>query len=194
MGFYAPDSLVHGAGTAGGSLPRCCIDSTVNASEVECTVQDGGVRLGLGYIKDVTGAEMRELVAERERNGPFRSLGELAGRIGAGRRALEQLAWSGACDQITTGSVGERSATAHRSEIGQRRPTDRRSASGPVEIGQRPVALADLRSVGETGRRSALWQLGIAAPGLGAGEDTSSRCRWSCRRLRACARSGAGSG
>ena len=117
------------------------------------------MRLGLGYIKDVTGAEMHELVAERERNGPFRSLGELAGRIGAGRRTLEQLAWSGACDQITTGS-----------------------------------ALADLRSVGETGRRSALWQLGMAAPGLGAGEDTSWRCRWSCRRRRACARSGAGSG
>ena len=76
-----------------------------------------------------------------------------------GRRTLEQLAWSGACDQITTGS-----------------------------------ALADLRSVGETGRRSALWQLGMAAPGLGAGEDTSSRCPWSCRRRRACARSGAGSG
>ena len=63
---------------------RCCA-STSTPREVECAVQDGGVRLGLGYIKDVAGAEMRELVAERERSGPFRSLGELAGRIGARR-------------------------------------------------------------------------------------------------------------
>jgi error-prone DNA polymerase len=98
----------------------------VNASEVECTVQEGGVRLGLGYVKDVTSSEMHELVAERERNGPFASLGELAGRIGARHRTLEQLAWSGACDEI----------------------------------------------IGETGRRSALWQMGIAAQGHGAQAGT----------------------
>ena len=104
----------------------------VNASEVQCTVQEGSVRLGLGYIKDVASAEMRELVAERERNGPFRSLGELAGRVGAGRRTFEQLAWSGACDGVIAGAAG----------------------------------------LSEQGRRAALWQLGIAAPGMGAGEDT----------------------
>ncbi len=42
-------------------------------------------------------------MAERERNGPFRSLGDLAARIGAGRRTLEQLAWSGACDGLLGG-------------------------------------------------------------------------------------------
>ncbi|MEA2141005.1 MAG: error-prone polymerase [Solirubrobacteraceae bacterium] len=122
MGFYAPDSLVHEAEHRGIAMLRL----DVNASEVQCTVQDGGVRLGLGYIKDASSDEMAELVAERERNGAFASLGELAGRIGARRRTLEQLAWSGACDEI----------------------------------------------IGETGRRSALWQLGVAAPGLGAGEGT----------------------
>jgi len=123
MGFYAPDSLVHEAEHR--SIAMLRLD--VNSSEVECAVQEGGVRLGLGYIKDVAGEEMRELVAERERNGAFASLGELAGRIGARRRTLEQLAWSGACDEI----------------------------------------------IGETDRRSALWQLGIAAPGLGAGESST---------------------
>jgi error-prone DNA polymerase len=122
MGFYAPDSLVHEAEHRKVAILRL----DVNASEVECSVQGGGVRLGLGYIKDVAAEEMRQLVAERERNGPFASLGELAGRIGARQRTLEQLAWSGACDEI----------------------------------------------IGETGRRSALWQLGIAAPGVGAGEGT----------------------
>ncbi|HUA73918.1 MAG TPA: DNA polymerase III subunit alpha [Solirubrobacteraceae bacterium] len=122
MGFYAPDSLVHEAEHRG--IPILRLD--VNASQVECTVQDGGVRLGLGYIKGAGREEMRELVAERERGGPFTALGELAGRIGARRSTLEQLAWSGACDEI----------------------------------------------VGEVGRRTALWQLGLAAPGRVTGEDT----------------------
>jgi error-prone DNA polymerase len=133
MGFYAPDSLVHEAEHRGIAMLRL----DVNASEVECTVQEGGVRLGLGYIKDATSVEMRELVAEREQNGPFASLGELAGRIGARRRTLEQLAWSGACDAIATGA-----------------------------------AAGDRRSVAETGRRTALWQLGIAATGTSAAEGT----------------------
>jgi error-prone DNA polymerase len=101
MGFYAPDSLVHEAERRG--IPILRLD--VNASQAECAVQDGGVRLGLGYIKDVGGEEVRELVAERERGGPFASLGELAGRIGVRRRTLEQLAWSGACDEIIAAPV-----------------------------------------------------------------------------------------
>jgi len=81
----------------------------VNASMVECTVEDGGVRLGLGYVKGVPGSELEQLVAERERGGPFRSTGELAARLGAGRGALEQLAWSGACGTLA-GGQGRRPA------------------------------------------------------------------------------------
>jgi error-prone DNA polymerase len=101
MGFYAPDSLVHEAENR--SPPIRVLRLDVNASQVQCTVQHAGVRLGLGYIKGATGAEMRSLVAERERNGPFASLGELAGRVAVGRGTLEQLAWSGACDGLIGG-------------------------------------------------------------------------------------------
>jgi error-prone DNA polymerase len=52
---------------------------------------------------------VQALVDERSRGGPFHSLGELAARSGARRRTLEQLAWSGACDGITT-SEGRREA------------------------------------------------------------------------------------
>jgi error-prone DNA polymerase len=133
MGFYAPDSLVREAKQRGLAV----LGLDVNHSDVQCTVQDGGVRLGLGYIKDVAAAEMQALVSERARGGRFRSLGELAARSGVKRGTLEQLAWSGACDGITS-------------------------------------ALADLRSVGGQGRRSALWQLGLATPGETApgGETT----------------------
>ena len=122
MGFYAPDSLVHEAENRGIAV----LGVDVNASEAQCAVQDAGVRLGLGYIKDVASAEVRALVAERQRGGPYASLGDLAARAGVRRATLEQLAWSGACDSLMTG------------------------------------------------RRSALWQLGLATPAetTPAGEST----------------------
>jgi error-prone DNA polymerase len=115
MGFYAPDTLVHEAESRGIPIPVLGLD--VNASEVECSVEEArglalagdgagregelgqdagdglrlGVRLGLGYIKDVRAAEVRTLVAERERGGRFASLAELAARVGAPRVTLEAL-------------------------------------------------------------------------------------------------------
>jgi error-prone DNA polymerase len=101
MGFYAPDSLVHEAEHRSPPAQRIALlGLDVNASAAQCTVEGAGVRLGLGYVKGVVSAEVSELVAERERNGPFRSLGELASRAGVRRGTLEQLAWSGACDSL----------------------------------------------------------------------------------------------
>ncbi len=142
MGFYAPDTLLHEA--EGRGIPVLGLD--VNASDVKCAVEDGGVRLGLGYIKGVRAEEVRELVAERERGGPFRGLGELAARCGAGRPTLEQLAWSGACDGLV-------------------------DVEGMPEAAGSPDARHAARS-SDARRRLALWQLGIAAPGRAAGEGT----------------------
>jgi error-prone DNA polymerase len=122
MGFYAPDSLVHEAENRGIAM----LGLDVNASRAQCGVEDGGVRLGLGYVKGVSAEEVRWLVAERERGGLFTSITDLAARVGARRKTLEQLAWSGACDSLLEG----------------------------------------------LDRRTALWQLGMAAPAhaLGAGQ------------------------
>jgi error-prone DNA polymerase len=102
MGFYAPDSLVHEAENRGIDVHKL----DVNASQVQCTVERGGVRLGLGYIKGIAAIEAQALVSERQRGGSFKSLAELAGRAGARRETLEQLAWSGACDSLTSGLLG----------------------------------------------------------------------------------------
>jgi error-prone DNA polymerase len=99
MGFYAPDSLVHEAKQRG--LRVLAVD--VNASDVRCVVADGAVRVGLGYIKGASEAEMQALVAERDRGGRFVSLGELAARTGASRGALARLAWAGACEELGDG-------------------------------------------------------------------------------------------
>src|SRR5438270_8119209 len=99
MGFYAPDSLIHEAENRGIAV----LGLDVNASEAECTVQDGGVRLGLAYVKGATSAEVEGLLAERERGGSYASLGDLAARAGVRRGTLEQLAWAGACDGLPGG-------------------------------------------------------------------------------------------
>jgi error-prone DNA polymerase len=63
----------------------------------------GAVRIGLGYVLGVRADEVAALVQERASGGPFTSLGDLASRAGAGRPALETLAWSGACDALAGG-------------------------------------------------------------------------------------------
>jgi error-prone DNA polymerase len=122
MGFYAPDTLAHEAQRRGIELRG----PDVNASEVLCTVEAiepvPAVRIGLGFVLGVREDEVRALVAAREEGGPFASLADLASRAGAGRPALDRLAWAGACDALAGGS------------------SDR-------------------------ARRSALWRMGIAAPG-----------------------------
>src|SRR6476619_6119400 len=87
----------------------------VNASEVGCTVTvDGAVRLGLGYVLGVRADEVAALVAARDSDGPFESLDDLASRAGAGRPALEQLAWSGACDGLALAGEGVHPRAARR--------------------------------------------------------------------------------
>jgi error-prone DNA polymerase len=131
MGFYAPDSLVHEAENRG----IVVLGLDVNASEVSCTVEDGGVRLGLGYIKDAPRAEVQGLVAERGRGGPYADLGDLAARSGVRRMTLEQLAWAGACDGLMVGST-----QAALGSLGER---DRRAALW--QLGLAPAAETDSR-------------------------------------------------
>jgi error-prone DNA polymerase len=119
MGFYPPDSLVHEAQRRGLEvLPACAA-----RSGAECHTEDGAVRIGLGYVNGVRDAEVKAMVAERERSGPWRSIGDLAGRSGASTETLGRLAWSGACDELLDGPA-------------------------------------------ESRRRQALWQLGVAVPGV----------------------------
>jgi error-prone DNA polymerase len=147
MGFYAPDSLVHEAQQRG--IPVLGVD--VNASALECAVEGSGVRMGLGYIKGVPQAEAAELIAERERSGPFSSLGELAARTGAGRATLEQLAWSGACEGPSE-DEGRRSALWR---LGM-------AASSPGVEGGRQLALPLELPAAPRLRRLSRWQELIA--------------------------------
>jgi error-prone DNA polymerase len=105
MGFYPPDSLVHEAQRRGVEvLPPCVVRSAAH-----CLTENGGLRIGLGYVNGVRAAEVRALVAERDGGGGWRSLGDLAGRSGASAETLGRLAWAGACDALVEGpEVGRR--------------------------------------------------------------------------------------
>jgi error-prone DNA polymerase len=99
MGFYPPDALVHEAQRRAIEV----LGPDVNRSAVDCRVEARrlAVRVGLGYVKGVKEEEMKALVTERDRGGPFADLGDLASRSGACRNGLERLAWSGALDELT---------------------------------------------------------------------------------------------
>src|SRR5205085_2802064 len=80
-----------------------CLPPDINASNAYFTVENGTVRYALGALKGVGEKAMEALVAEREANGPFKSLEDFAARIDPrllNRRQLESLAGAGAFDSI----------------------------------------------------------------------------------------------
>ena len=105
MGFYPPDSLVQEAKRTGITI----LPPDINTSRVECTAEEvegdeqPGVRIGLGYVKGASEDEMKELVTERDRRGPYRDLGDLAARLPMHVGDLEQLAWAGALRGLPSG-------------------------------------------------------------------------------------------
>jgi error-prone DNA polymerase len=94
MGFYPPASLVRDAQRHGVDVRG----PDVNASAAKCRIEGDAVRVGLGYIRSVGEKPAEDLVAEREREGPFTSVRDLAQRAPVERPALEALVASGACD------------------------------------------------------------------------------------------------
>jgi error-prone DNA polymerase len=94
MGFYPPATLVRDAQRRGvETLPP-----DVNVSAAKCMVEDRAVRIGIEYVNGVGEDEAKTLVEERDRNGPFRSIRELAQRTQLSEHALETLVVAGSCD------------------------------------------------------------------------------------------------
>ncbi len=159
MGFYPPDTLIHEAQRRGITV----LAPEINASDAGCTIErapDGrqAVRIGLGYVLGVREAEVRALVKERRSGGTFRTLDDLASRAGAGRPALEQLAWAGTCDRLAGGDrrralwqlgvavPGKRSRGAVQLTL----PLDLPDAPALAPLGDWQTMLADYATTGMT--------------------------------------------
>src|SRR5213594_4392270 len=111
MGFYSLDALGRDAKRNGIEIRL----PDVNVSDVWCTVEGrgrgrwkageggqeaGGVRVGLGFIRDWSEDTATAVVTERTRRGPFRSVGDMVRRAPPKlkRTAIEHLVWVGGCD------------------------------------------------------------------------------------------------
>ncbi len=100
MGFYSTQSLVHDARRHGVTVLR----PDVNISGADATLEPHeeatglAVRLGLSGVRTI-GADLAErIVAEREANGPFASMTDLAGRVGLTTDHVEAFATAGSFD------------------------------------------------------------------------------------------------
>jgi error-prone DNA polymerase len=94
MGFYAPHVLVNDGKRHG--LEVLPLD--IGRSGANCTVEDDAVRVGLRYVKGLSGTTAREVEEEREGSGAFRSLFDFLERTSLKRGAIENLIACGAFD------------------------------------------------------------------------------------------------
>jgi error-prone DNA polymerase len=112
MGFYSPQSLVHDAKRHGVAVRGPDINASAAAASLEGAAGQSSyagpgpaqpaVRLGLSSIKTIGTELAQRIVAERETNGDYASMAELARRIGLTADQLEALATAGAFDSLGT--------------------------------------------------------------------------------------------
>ena len=107
MGFYSIDALGRDAMRNGIEMHL----PDINVSDVWCTVEGTvqgnvprghapGLRIGLGFIRHWSEETATATVEERERHGPFKSVGDFIRRAPPKlkRTAIEALMWVGGCD------------------------------------------------------------------------------------------------
>jgi error-prone DNA polymerase len=145
MGFYPSHVLINDARRHGVRV----FAPDINSSGVRCTVEDlNGIRIGLGYVRSLGGDAARQIVQEREANGPYRSLADFMRRCPISQDAIENLIVVGAFDRF---GLGRREALwqvglfipSKRFGRGKRTPADEkgRQIALPLPVAQDMVEL-----------------------------------------------------
>jgi error-prone DNA polymerase len=136
MGFYSPQSLVadarrHGVGVRGPdvefSAAMACVERTGPGDRPYSGLLKGdpslGIRLGLATVRGIGRKKAEAIQTEREANGGFKSLTDLAHRCGLTPHQMEALATAGALGGLepdrrralwaagATGAAGELAGT-----------------------------------------------------------------------------------
>ena len=154
MGFYPPDALVHEAQRRGIDVHA----ADVNASAAGATVTPrAACASGSATSSACARTRSRALVAEREAAGPFRSLGELASRAGAGRPALDAARLGGRVRLARRASDRDHARREALWRLGDRRAAGRQVPEGtqlalPLELPAAPRARG-ARRLGRDDRR-----------------------------------------
>jgi DNA polymerase III alpha subunit len=106
LGFYSPEVILEDAKRHGVRV----FSVDMNRSGAKCSVENGGIRLGFNYVKELGAASLERIEAELER-GPFRSLKDFCGRVALGRDGIENLIMvgrltvSGFPDEVCSGDI-----------------------------------------------------------------------------------------
>ena len=105
MGFYSldvlgRDALHNGIDIRLPNLTESDVWCTVEGRGERGEVRTAGVRVGLAFIRDWSEDTATAVVLERERRGPFTSIGDFVRRAphALKRTAIEHLVWVGGCD------------------------------------------------------------------------------------------------
>ena len=118
MGFYPMETLKQDARRFGVPFLNPC----VNGSVALCTPEGGSVRLGLQLIEDVGAESAKLIVKERERHGPYVTVGDMVRRTGLKSQATLSLVLAGAFDGFTTNrreALWKAGLNSHPSQNGQ---------------------------------------------------------------------------
>ncbi|HET7041116.1 MAG TPA: DNA polymerase III subunit alpha [Gemmatimonadales bacterium] len=98
MGFYGLDALTRDARRAGVEVRL----PDLGRSDVWCAREGDAMRVGLGFVRGWHEETATKVVLEREKNGPYRSIGDFVRRAPPALRrpAIEHLVWVGGCDDF----------------------------------------------------------------------------------------------
>lgn len=136
MGFYRPEVVVHDAQRHGIRV----LPVDVNRSDDICRVEDGGVRLGFCYVKEM-GARMMAAIVEERRGGAFASLEDFCTRVPLPGGVVENLVLAGAFEFCSR----------QRRELLWRLGVAEKRAPGelPLEPGGAPLPLREMTALEE---------------------------------------------
>jgi len=93
MGFYSPEVIIGDARRHGVEI----LPVEINRSCARCTVEEGKIRLGFRYVKEMGETAVANLEAARAK-APFSSLKDFYHRTGLSREAIENLILAAAMD------------------------------------------------------------------------------------------------
>ncbi|MCS6892285.1 MAG: DNA polymerase III subunit alpha [Rhodovarius sp.] len=123
----------------------------INRSAADFAIEDGAIRFALAAVKRVGLSAMQELVRQRDRAGPFRSIADFAERIDPrliNRGMIEALAKAGAFDSLEPNRAavvaGAEAIIRRAQAVAEERAANQGSLFGAVEQGPAMLRLPEV--------------------------------------------------
>ena len=129
MGFYNTETLKEDAKRHGITV----LNPDINHSREKCIIKGECLLLGLSYVRGMGDAAALQVVAARDKGGPFKSLADAMERTGLQREIIENLVTAGAFDALNIAAAAEMEPEKRKGDTG------RRQALWEVGLRYRPI-------------------------------------------------------